>query len=62
LVGTLAVTALTLAGCGRKGPLDPPPSAAVPTEGVRPANVGEAPGSPPPGAPKRDLFIDGLLN
>ena len=29
--GTL-VAALTLAGCGRKGPLDPPPSAAAPVQ------------------------------
>lgn len=36
LIGTLAVT-LGLAGCGRKGPLDPPPGASL--EGVPQANM-----------------------
>jgi len=47
--------AIALAGCGRKGPLDPPPAAVV--DG--------APANGPPAAPaKRDkrIPLDGLLN
>ncbi|HZS63656.1 MAG TPA: lipoprotein [Xanthobacteraceae bacterium] len=32
-----AMAALALAGCGRKGPLDPPPVAAEPTPSAAPA-------------------------
>ncbi|MGC1466086.1 MAG: lipoprotein [Pseudolabrys sp.] len=39
VLGTL-VAALTLAGCGRKGPLDPPPSAAAPVQPEAPTSGG----------------------
>jgi predicted small lipoprotein YifL len=49
LAGALGV-AFTLAGCGVKGPLEPPPSAAAPAQPVAqaPASTGEA--APPPSA------------
>jgi predicted small lipoprotein YifL len=67
VIGALAA-ALGLAGCGRKGGLDPPPGASVVDQG--------APGAPPPGPagigpdgrplapppPKRTTPIDWLLN
>ena len=56
----LVAAALALAACGRKGDLDPPPAAAVPTDGVRPGNVGTDETPPPP--PRRGLPIDWLLN
>jgi predicted small lipoprotein YifL len=41
---SVAVTSLTLAGCGRKGPLDPPPGASLANEpqANQPAPVGAA--------------------
>ena len=61
LVGGLA---LALADCGRKGPLDPPPSASVaqPPVAAEPPAVGPD-GRPmaPPGT-KKQLAIDWLLN
>ena len=47
-----AALALTLTGCGRKAPLDPP-SAAPPAEGKK----------APPAAPKEDkpFILDGLI-
>ena len=63
----LAIVALALAGCGRKGPLDLPPSAAI-NQPPDAAAAAEAPaldakGRPvaPPGAKKR-LPIDPLLD
>lgn len=54
LIGAL-VAALGLAGCGRKGGLDPPPSAAaVPNGGAQPGAappVGPNGQPPPPAAP-----------
>jgi predicted small lipoprotein YifL len=38
VIGVLAA-AFALAGCGRKGPLDPPPGAAV-SQPAKPANTG----------------------
>jgi predicted small lipoprotein YifL len=55
LIGVLAA-ALGLAACGRKGPLDPPPSAAA---GGEAQQAGTAPGEP---GPKKPLPIDVLLN
>jgi predicted small lipoprotein YifL len=62
LLGRIALAAvltgaLGLAACGRKGPLDPPPSASL-TEPPPPAahpglgaeNYGTPPGAPPPAA------------
>jgi predicted small lipoprotein YifL len=49
---TLLVVACVLAGCGRKGGLDLPPSAAQPTSAQ--GNVEAAPNEPT--AARRDLF------
>jgi predicted small lipoprotein YifL len=62
----LAVVALALAGCGRKGPLDLPPSAAInqpPGTATAEAPALDAEGRPvaPPGSKKR-LPIDPLLD
>jgi predicted small lipoprotein YifL len=55
-----ALLALGLSGCGRKGPLDPPPASYAP---VQPAIETDAEGRPlaPPGERKR-LPIDFLLD
>lgn len=77
LIG-VAVASLTLAGCGRKGPLDPPPGASLASE--------PQPNAPPVGAsdplvapvgqvrentsgqpqaapgPNKRIFLDNLLN
>jgi len=59
----LAVLALTLASCGRKGPLEPPPDAATPAAGTPGTAEAPAPGaaqqSPPP--PKKSFLLDPLL-
>ena len=54
LIGVF-VTALGLAACGRKGPLDLPPSAGLAGDAGQPVG---SPGSPP----KKQLPIDVLLN
>ena len=72
----VAAVALALAGCGRKGPLDPPPNAAAPvveqgdSDEARTAARGnvfdpsyganELPGTPKGG--KRSFILDPLLN
>jgi predicted small lipoprotein YifL len=60
------VLALGLFGCGRKGPLDLPPSAAInqppPAAGAEPAAV-DPDGRPvAPAGTKKSLPIDWLLN
>ena len=66
---------LALGGCGRKGPLDPPPSAIAPTAAAAPDSDAEAASKPslfnpnygtdaPPAAPKgnkRPFVLDPLL-
>jgi predicted small lipoprotein YifL len=62
LAGTL-VCALTLAGCGRKGGLDPPPvtSAVPPQPGPEPE--GSPSQLPPPVQPTRkSTWLDWLIN
>ena len=73
-IGALAA-ALGLAACGRKGALDPPPSASVAGEQQQ-ANPMTSPLVTPIGsqpqtgkanqpvvqAPKQPIFLDGLLN
>ena len=67
--------ALGLGACGRKGPLDPPPSASVagerqqanPMTSPLVAPIGSQPqtgkANPPVvQAPKQPIFLDGLLN
>ena len=74
LLGALAA-ALGLGACGRKGPLDPPPSASAAGEGqqVNPmtsplvAPIGSQPqtgkaNQPVVQGPKQPIFLDGLLN
>lgn len=76
LIGA-AVAALTLAGCGRKGPLDPPPGAAMvneptsaPGTPVTAAPLIAAPGQTSenpnravaPAGPNKRIFLDNLLN
>src|SRR5262249_34388930 len=61
------VAALGLAGCGRKGGLDPPPGAtAADTSGSRPdlqpAIGPDGKGIPGPQGPKRSTPTDWLLN
>lgn len=75
LVGAL-VASLGLAACGRKGPLDPPPSAsAAPVEQPKPSSLNPISVSPigspnqggadmleTPKGEKKRIFLDGLLN
>ena len=76
LVGAFA--ALALAGCGRKGPLDPPPAAAVTGDQAAPAaplaapigtragatNEALGPNGLPlaPKGPNKHIFLDDILN
>jgi predicted small lipoprotein YifL len=69
--------ALGLAACGRKGPLDPPPSASLtqpsaftPRPGLGEEHYGTPPGAPPPAAAaapaatppaQKTFFLDFLL-
>ncbi len=69
LAGALAA-ALALGACGRKGALDPPPSAVSATGKQEPANTAlirspfEKPAETPQGAktPNKPFFLDPLLN
>lgn len=74
LIG-VAVAALTLAGCGRKGPLDPPPGASLAQPAA--AETAAAPSNEPlfpgqtrenalpqakPSDPNKKFFLDSILN
>ena len=77
LIG-VAVASLTLAGCGRKGPLDPPPGASLASEpqpdaapsgasGPLVAPIGQPrdnTGNQPraTAGPNKRIFLDNLLN
>jgi predicted small lipoprotein YifL len=70
LIGALA-TSLALAACGRKGPLDPPPSASVAGEQAAPGGqalpVNSRPIGPDgkpvaPGMRDKQIPLDVLLN
>ena len=74
LIGALAA-ALGLGACGRKGPLDPPPSASVageqqqtnPMTNPLVTPIGSQPqtgktSQPVVQGPKQHIFLDGLLN
>lgn len=73
MVGALA-GALGLGACGRKGPLDPPPSASLageqqtanPMTSPMVAPIGSQPKSGAddqiPKGPKKHIFLDDLLN
>jgi predicted small lipoprotein YifL len=72
-----AIAAVALAGCGRKGALDPPPSSSVssnqpvnqpPSLGDQPNPFGVATGEPPPAPPpgarsgeKKTFILDPLI-
>lgn len=65
------VAVLGLAGCGRKGGLDPPPGAALPGDpalAVAPADGSAAlgpdgqPVAPPPPPRPRTFILDGLVD
>ena len=62
----LGVVALALAGCGRKGPLEAPPSAAITQPPAPPANEAattDAEGRPlAPAGKKKQLPIDWILD
>ena len=68
-IGAL-VAALGLAGCGRKGGLDPPPAAAVadqngtsqPPPGTAVGPDGRTVAVAPPQGPPRRTYLDWLLN
>jgi predicted small lipoprotein YifL len=67
VLGALAA-ALALAGCGRRGPLELPPSAAIDSPqvaGQPPSPPGMLPSGepipPPANAPKKRFFLDFLL-
>jgi len=64
LIAALAA-ALGLAACGRKGPLEPPPSAAIaaPPAGAASAQRYDAAGKPiKPEGQRKTFFLDWLLN
>ena len=46
------VAALALAGCGRNGPLEPPPGPAIPTPSVSQSQLTQPDGTPIPGSPQ----------
>jgi len=75
LVAVVGLVAIALAGCGRKGPLDLPPGAAVDSSTALPQDsatspslmgsmTGGGPGAKPaaPAGPKRSIPLDVLLN
>jgi predicted small lipoprotein YifL len=69
LIGAL-VASFALAACGRKGPLDPPPSASLAGEQTAPGGTQDTRGRPigpdgkliAPGMTDKRLPIDVLLN
>ena len=60
LVGALTA-AFALAGCGRKGPLDPPPAASVAGEQGK-ADAGERARAAQDAQQKKHFVLDPLLN
>ena len=76
LIAGLTVLALGVSGCGRKGPLDPPPGASLTpaeqqaqTQPQTPAGIFVAPGpaeetqtAEAAKGQKKRIFLDGLLN
>ncbi len=53
---------VTLAGCGRKGPLDPPPAASVTGEQDKPANAAATAAADQERLKKKHFVLDPLLN
>jgi predicted small lipoprotein YifL len=61
VIGAL-VAALGLAGCGRKGGLDPPPVAGVAVDPNAPPAVGPDGRPVAPQGQKRPIFLDWLID
>ena len=61
LIGVF-IAALALAGCGRKGPLDPPPAASVAGEQGTPANPDESAAAERERLKQKRFVLDPLLN
>jgi len=66
-LAVFGIAALALAGCGRKGPLDPPPAAAVTGEKAPPTadkSAAIGPDGKPiaPANPNKRFILDGILN
>ncbi len=57
----LVVIAVGLSACGRRGPLEPPPSSLVSQPGYAPGVYGPVPGYTDEEKPKRRFFLDFLL-
>jgi predicted small lipoprotein YifL len=51
-LAALNLVILALAGCGRNGPLEPPPGPAVPTPTARTSQLTQPDGTPIPGSPQ----------
>ena len=68
MVAVVGALALALAGCGRKGALDPPPAAAIsqpgPGQQPQPDTHFDEEGRPvaPPATERKSFFLDWLLN
>ena len=60
-VATLALV-LLLGGCGRKGPLDPPPSASLPAPPPGAQATVEPEPSPEVTPRRKNFFLDWLIN
>jgi predicted small lipoprotein YifL len=61
LIGAMVVS-FSLTGCGRKGPLDPPPAASVASTPGASAAGAPPDGSAPPARHDKRIFLDNLLN
>jgi predicted small lipoprotein YifL len=51
---------LALAGCGRNGPLEPPPGPAIPTPSVSSSQLTQPDGTPLPGSPQDTAMKTGF--
>ena len=60
LLGIAGFAVLALAGCGRNGPLEPPPGPAVPTASVSQAPLTQPDGTPIPGSPQDTAMKTGF--
>jgi predicted small lipoprotein YifL len=62
VIVVIGLGALALAACGRKGPLDPPPSAGLTDPAAPPGAVGPDGRPLPPPDQRKPLPMDFLLN
>jgi predicted small lipoprotein YifL len=56
-IGLVIIAALALSACGRKGPLEPPPTAAA----VDQSGLAPAPPPEPEKKPAKHFFLDPLI-